>query len=110
MVPLPNSLIVGYVKVWSWLCSYLPAASPGTLVGMGTQTPEHTDGPHKELSIQIASVLSDRLGQGPTLARTNKAFDRQGHALVHCTTKDHPLQYRTKLDAGTYILSLSLKF
>ena len=94
VVPLlPNSLIIGYVKVWWWLCSYLPAASPGTLVGMGTRTPEHTDGPHKELSIQIASVLSDRLGQGPTLARTNKAFDdRQGHAFAHCTTKQLSLK------------------
>ena len=78
MVPLPNSLIIGYVKVWSWLCSYLPAASPGTLVGMGTRTPEHTDGPHKELSIQIASVLSDRLGQGPTLARTSSHLIDKG--------------------------------
>ena len=65
---------------------------------MGTQTPEHTDGPHKELSIQIASVLSDRLGQGPTLARTNKAFDGQGHALAQHIAQQRIIPYNTGLN------------
>ena len=45
------------------LCPYLPSASPGTLWGDG----EHTDGRHKELSIQIASVPAAR--HGSTLLR-----------------------------------------
>ena len=66
------------------LCPYLPSASPGTVWGDG----EHTDGRHKELSIQIASVPAAR--HGSTLLR--RVSRHQAHKTeLEGNRLSHPL-------------------